>query len=290
MAHHELHLIQSFLKFAKSQNIVEAAEALKISQPALSAHLKLFASKFQQDVFVMIGRRKELTEFGKSLYVHLSNRFAGIEDEIRQIELQHQSVSQAHLRVGGRLEVLSYFIQNNGFPGRVECKIMDGALTLKSLRAREIDLAISQHLDHVDDLVQRKAFSDEFVIVLSKRIAKNFSECSWDKRWQILKENDLISFRDPHPYLAELCFALKRDLISNPKVTISNWNTIVEYLRHNKCWSIVPKIYVNNYSDLASFSMNEIIDTQIQFYFLYRRDLRKITWFKDFIEKARFKK
>lgn len=62
-----LHQLQIFLKVAQTQSITKAAEALHLTQPAVSIQLKNFQAQFDIPLIETIGRKIYITAFGKEV-------------------------------------------------------------------------------------------------------------------------------------------------------------------------------------------------------------------------------
>ena len=62
-----LHQLQVFVKIAREKSVTRAAEALHLTQPAVSIQLKNFQEQFDIPLTEVIGRRIYLTEFGREI-------------------------------------------------------------------------------------------------------------------------------------------------------------------------------------------------------------------------------
>jgi DNA-binding transcriptional LysR family regulator len=66
----ELYQLKSFLIIAREQNLTRAAEALHLSQSALSSQIKLLEEEFEVSLFERTSRGMRLTEQGRLLLAH----------------------------------------------------------------------------------------------------------------------------------------------------------------------------------------------------------------------------
>lgn len=235
----------------------------------------------------MKGRKKELTAFGATVFETLSNRFTGVDDELRQVHCFFQNPEQAHLRIGGRVEILNHFAKSIRFPGRMTYSIVEGQAAVSAVQDRKIDLAITNRVGAAENLIAKKAFTDRFVLAINKDVAAAHLKGGLDKRFLSLAQVNSIWYREPHPHLYEALDKLKipKDDVDRfqPKQTIGNWLTITELLRSTKSWSIAPLLYVENEKSIITFSLDDLLDTEVQFYFLFRTEFRKVDWFKKFL-------
>lgn len=123
-----LPLIASFLAFANAENMTEAAAAIGLSQSAMTLHMQEFAEAFDLDVFVMEGRKKTLTSFGRELANTLAQKFNGIDNEISQVVQRFKSPSQITVRISGRPEIIGYIGCEISFVGNLVLKPPTGRL------------------------------------------------------------------------------------------------------------------------------------------------------------------
>ena len=85
----DVYALKVFLEAAKIGSFTDAAEALNVTQPAVSHHIKSLEDFLQVPLFERVGRRVQLTQAGQSLVplaqqaVHL---VMGIEDTMRNPE------------------------------------------------------------------------------------------------------------------------------------------------------------------------------------------------------------
>jgi len=97
--------LQVFLAVAHSDNISRAAEALSMSQSAVSGALRDLENQFSIQLFDRIGKRLKINELGKSIRPKaeaLLERAKSVEAEFEQ----HQTVGQ--LRIGATLTIGNY--------------------------------------------------------------------------------------------------------------------------------------------------------------------------------------
>ena len=277
------YLIQSFLAFCQSRNIVAAAESLGLSQPAMTAHLKAFAAAFDHDVFIMRGRKKELSVFGQKLSAYFLARFGTLDQDLKQIQFEFLQPTQAQIKIGARSEILNYFSDKLNFPGFITFEDIDGVRAVDSVVDKSLDLAISNHLEKAQDLIYKKAFTDQFVILCPKKYWKQTPHLDQHVISELLAK-PFISYKGQGPFFDQV---LKHFALQNtqpPYRIISNWLTIIKMIENGDGWSIVPQLYCNDLSNVTAFDLKKVTNTETHFYFLYRKELRKVKWFQDFID------
>ena len=62
-----LHQLKAFQAVSKFQSITKAAEAMSMTQPAVSIQLKNLQEQFEVPLTEIIGKRIHITEFGQEL-------------------------------------------------------------------------------------------------------------------------------------------------------------------------------------------------------------------------------
>lgn len=277
------YLIQSFLAFCTSRNIVEAALKLGLSQPAMTAHLRLFTQSFEHDVFVMRGRKKELSLFGEKLFNYFNSKFGSLDQDLKQIQFEFLEPTQAQIKIGARSEILNFFSDRIKFPGSISFQDIDGAKAVESVINKSLDLAISNHLEKAQDLIYKKAFTDQFIILFPKKFLKPTAQLDKLTMTELLQK-PFISYKGEGPFLNQV---LKHFDLQQPQKShriISNWLTMIKMIQKGDGWSIAPQLYCQELQNVSSFDLKKIVNTETHFYFLYRKELRKIQWFQDFIE------
>ncbi|MEM7429632.1 MAG: LysR substrate-binding domain-containing protein [Pseudomonadota bacterium] len=90
--------LRAFHAVATEGSFTGAAHALRVSQPTLSAHVRLLEEGYGVDLFERRGRSIQLTEFGRSLK-EITNRYFSVEQEAETLLLG------ARDRLRGRLQV-----------------------------------------------------------------------------------------------------------------------------------------------------------------------------------------
>lgn len=142
-----LNQLYIFQKVAEHQSITKAAEALHLTQPAVSIQLKNFQEQFKLPLTEIIGRQLYLTEFGTEI-AYAAER---ILDEVNAINFKSLEFGG---QLVGRLKIavvstgkyvmpyfLSDFIRNN--PGvELIMDVTNKTRVLKNLEKNEVDLAL----------------------------------------------------------------------------------------------------------------------------------------------------
>lgn len=163
-----LHQLQIFLKVVQTTSVTKAAEALHLTQPAVSIQLKNFQDQFDLPLTEVVGRKLYITDFGKE-----------IAEAAEQILQQVQAIDHKTLaykgQLAGRLKisvvstgkyVIPYFLSAfmKPHPGiELLIDVTNKLKVVESLENNEVDFALVSILpDHLNvekiDLIRNKLF------------------------------------------------------------------------------------------------------------------------------------
>ncbi|WP_338877390.1 LysR family transcriptional regulator (plasmid) [Spirosoma sp. SC4-14] len=152
---HTLHQLQVFLKIAQTQSITKAADALYLTQPAVSIQLKNFQDQFDIPLTAIIGRKLYLTDFGREI-AQAAEKIVNQVDAINHKTLAYKGLLYGKLSlsvVSTGKYVMPYFL--SGFLAAhagIELKmdVTNKQRVLESLAQNEVDFALvsilPQHL------------------------------------------------------------------------------------------------------------------------------------------------
>ncbi len=93
-----LHQLKAFQAIAKFQSITKAAEAMSMTQPAVSIQLKNLQEQFEVPLTEIIGKRIHITEFGQEL-VDTADRIFGELGQIEEKMLELKGLSGGRIRI-----------------------------------------------------------------------------------------------------------------------------------------------------------------------------------------------
>lgn len=91
--------LRCFHVAASEESITKAAARLGISQPTVSAQIKILEEGYGVQLFRRVGRKIELTDFGTHLKA-ITERIYAAQEEARELLVGHQNLSKGHLRIG----------------------------------------------------------------------------------------------------------------------------------------------------------------------------------------------
>jgi DNA-binding transcriptional LysR family regulator len=145
--HYTLNQLRIFRMIVEKKSITKAAEALHLTQPAVSIQLRKLQDQFDIPLTEVIGRKIYITDFG----YEIANAADRIMDEVSAIK--HRAASHQG-KLSGRLKLaivstakyvmpffLSDFLSNNE-DVELEMDVTNKAKVIESLAANEVDFAL----------------------------------------------------------------------------------------------------------------------------------------------------
>lgn len=162
--------LRAFHAVAVCGGFSKAAERLKLSQPAVSDHVRKLEMSYGVELFRRTRRKVELTVLGRQLFAVTERQF---EAESQAIELlgRAQGLEQGLITVGAdaavhALPLITRF--NTKFP-RVELKLITGNTMrlLEKLERLEIDFAIVSEVTPGSMFLARRMREDRLVCLVA---------------------------------------------------------------------------------------------------------------------------
>jgi LysR family transcriptional regulator, low CO2-responsive transcriptional regulator len=142
-----LHQLQVFLKIAELSSITKAAEALHLTQPAVSIQLKNFQMQFEIPLTEVLGRKLYVTDFGKEVALAAEKILEQVQAiNTKTMAFQGQLTGKLKLAVVSTAKyVMPYFLtkflrENPGIELRLD--VTNRAMVLNNLNDNEIDFAL----------------------------------------------------------------------------------------------------------------------------------------------------
>ncbi|HET8710150.1 MAG TPA: LysR family transcriptional regulator [Spongiibacteraceae bacterium] len=153
--HYTLRQLEVFLAVARTQNISRAAEALAMSQSAVSGSLSDLEGHFDVKLFDRIGKRIQLNEFGKALRPKAQALIEQAND-LEQALRRHSDIGRlqlgATLTIGNYLavELMAKFMREQ--PGaQVTLEVANTADIINKVANFELDVALIEgEISHPD--------------------------------------------------------------------------------------------------------------------------------------------
>ena len=177
-------------------NSTKAAEALHMTQPAVSLAIKELEQYYGVHLFDRIGRRLQITDAGKHFLqyaIHISDLFSDMETRMRDWD------SKGILRIGASITIGSQFL-----PGYVKafthiCPGIDVRVTIEQsehleqrILSNELDCALIEGVAHDSNIVSESYMKDHLSVI-----------CGVEKGWPQGKSISVEEFQKQRFLLRE---------------------------------------------------------------------------------------
>lgn len=150
-----LHQLRIFLEIVRTESVTKAAEAMHLTQPAVSIQLKNLQDQFDVPLTEIVGRKLHVTDFGREL-AQSAERITAEVDAINERMLAFQGHLSGRLRISsvstGKY-VMPYFLTdflaaNDGV--ELQLDVTNKAQVVSHLEENSVDFALVSVLpDHL---------------------------------------------------------------------------------------------------------------------------------------------
>ncbi|PPE71934.1 LysR family transcriptional regulator [Solimonas fluminis] len=166
--------LTTFIAVAESGSFTQAAEALHLSQPAVSKRITALEEQVGQPLFDRVGRQVSLTDAGRTLLPYAKKVLQDLEDGRRALSHLHEKVAgrlsigtSHHIGLHRLPPVLRAFTQQ--YPEvDLDIHFMDSEVACQAVLAGKLELGIvtlpTQPLPH---LQQRAVWDDPLSVVVA---------------------------------------------------------------------------------------------------------------------------
>jgi len=151
-----LHQLRVFQKVVDCRSITKAAEALNMTQPAVSIQLKNLQEQFDMPITELLGRQLQITDFGQELY-QIASKILEEVDFIDYRTKQYKGLLAGKLKIAsvstGKY-VLPYYLkgfidENEGVD--IDIDVTNRREVVLSLEKNEVDFALINVLpEHIE--------------------------------------------------------------------------------------------------------------------------------------------
>jgi DNA-binding transcriptional LysR family regulator len=167
----ELRDIQYFAVLAEHGHFGRAAEALGITQPALSKSLQRLEAALEVRLVERTTKGMRLTSEGLALRARVSDLRLSLQSVTREIkDISTGSVGNLHVGVGNAVseEFLStaLAILHQSFPRvRINLAVSDNDVMVPALRGGELDIVINYYLAfQIEEIICEHLYYDDYVV------------------------------------------------------------------------------------------------------------------------------
>ena len=188
--------IRSFHAVASAGGFTAASKVLHVGQPTITAQVQALESFYGVELFHRRGRRVELTETGKELYV-VTQRMEILEKEAQEVLQSAGGFQSGHLRIGavGPFHVTEMLVVfHERFPQlEITVTVRNSQEILESLLSFEVDVALLSQTEE-DPRLLAIPFCQEPLVVFVH------AEHAWADRKELRieeLENQPVILREP---------------------------------------------------------------------------------------------
>lgn len=287
-----------FLEVASQMSFSKAAQALFISQPAISNHIRLLEIEYKNSLFNRKGNTISLTASGNILYHHLQDALK-IE---RQMEFELSTIKNAadvvgKLKIGASTTVALYIIPKilSGFHQQhpnLEIQLVNrnSGNIINALLQNEIDIGIVEVDQKMTTISYQHFMTDEVVAVCAA--TSDIARVSEIAIADLI--NYPIALREiGSGTLLALTQALKKHKVGiedlNVKVRLGGTEALKNFLLADRCIGFLPKKSIVKelaHGELVTLNVKGL-EVKRDFYFIQRQGSEEFGLTKQFLKFAR---
>lgn len=272
-----LEWIKSFVFFAESGSVEEAASKLGLTQPAITQHLSKLDSALPQSLFEKRGKRKVLSDYGKDFYRGTSKELRLIDDILRVSKFAESDEKNVTLRLGVHDEIYYRICTHLEFDGQLEVYNQHSAASINALQKREIDIAVSRFIPDSSDVIAAKWFTDTFVLAYPASWQKEIDKSGLKETLLKKKFIQHMGGTEPVSEVLRILDLPSEKLILGHKLT--NWLALIKLVQDGHGWSIVP----SSFEFSAKIQISPLMAKGVpktQYYILYHKSVRQFPGFQ----------
>ncbi len=161
-----------FCKVVELQSFSKAGEAVRLSQPTVSSHIKDLEDHFATRLIDRMSRKVSPTKAGEMLYGY-AHRLLTLRNEAETAMAEFTGKIKGHIAIGGSTIPAGYILPrvigefSNTHPGvRVSLVVGDTSEILAKTMAGQIELSLVGALSREKSLRQAELISDDMVLVV----------------------------------------------------------------------------------------------------------------------------
>ncbi len=246
--HYTLHQLQILLTISETGSITRAAEALHLSQPAVSIQLRNLQDQFDIPLTEVVGRKLHLTDFGREIVASARNILAEVES-MERMKLARQGfltgkISVSVVSTGKYIMpyLLTGFIQQH--PGiELSMEVTNKQSVIDSLEKNNVDFALVSILPEHLQVEKMNLLPNKLFLVGNRQ--QQFSSAEQPKK--ILEKLPLI-FREKGSGTRQVmeAFIRRHDLQIQRTMELSTNEAVKQAILAGLGYSVMPLIGIRN--------------------------------------------
>lgn len=266
--------MQILVEFARSKNMIEAANKLGLSQGSVSMRLKHLEERIGQTLFEMDGKKKVLTPFGAEMARIATEAYQRLQIELMEASDRLANPDRLAIRIGCRKEIFDRLVTRFKVENPLIFQDMNHLQVVAALHSRSIDLGITHQVPDSAELIARKLFSNHTVIGAHKKWGHHFDDPEWLKNTPAL----IYKLKDPpfiETYLAKYGLMLNHVRVAG---VCESWPALRSMLEEGKGFCLMPSEFQGKGGDCRFVDVDRNILPEQNFHLIYRKSspLKKI--------------
>ncbi|PHM25972.1 transcriptional regulator LeuO [Xenorhabdus ehlersii] len=247
----DLNLLTVFDTVMQMQNITRAAQALGMSQPAVSNAVARLKTMFGDELFVRYGRGIQPTTRAKQLFGPLRQALQIVHNELPGVGFDpNKSTRVFHLSICSPLDIrlaaqIVGQLKKHDSNIEVVIKTQINDDIEKQLKYQEMEFVISYNQLECLGFHNYSLFNDELVLAVSKhhpRISKRITQQQLqEERHAIVALDNIDSFSKP--------YYENNELLRSVSYQGTDLNSVLNIVSQTYLVAIVPKWMVEHYSE-----------------------------------------
>lgn len=164
---------KTFVTLAELKNFTKTSEALHISQPSVSLHIKNLEKEFQTELFIRSPKRVQITPTGIILYSR-AKQIVSLYEQTKEEILEHHHSLQGELKIGASFTIGEYILPSflsklqRDFP-KLELTVIIGNTEeiIQHVHQFHVDIGLIEGQANDKELSVHSFMRDELFIVAS---------------------------------------------------------------------------------------------------------------------------
>jgi len=276
-------LFEVLIAAAESRNLTDAAQKLKLSQPAVSMKLKELERQSPLPLFSLEGKRKVLTHYGRELYKIAKANRSAMANLYQSLNREYASAETLTLKVGSRRELFEALAPKIRFPGRLQFVALSSQECVQHLLDHKIDIAISHSLPDSPEIMGKKILESSANLVVHKKFLKGKKNAASDP--DFLQETPSVLYLETGHLLSEWVAHHKVPFESlKVRGIAEDWRTVQALVDEGWGYGIVPSYVPSFNPDVVTFPLPASVLPYYTFYAIFHKDLKRVPAFKEVLE------
>ena len=273
----DLGQLEAFLQVATQRSFSRAAEALRLTQPSVTARIQSLERDLGETLFDRNGRGVTLTEAGTAFLPHAQRVLKALHDGRDAIH-SLQELEIGTLRLGAAPTISTYVLPGllkefrQRYPGlEVSVRTEHSDQIAQMVLTDEVQVGLERSISH-PDVVTVPLYDDEVVLVASAR--HPFAEQGTASIEQV-SEQPLIMFSRGSGYYALVDNALRQaGILVSPTMELDNMEATKKMVEEGLGIAMLPKVAVERevrVGELRHIRVRGLTMPKRQIALIYRR-------------------